>query len=1173
MRLGCLNVGGWSLIESENSYFRRKIVESLDFDIFCVNETFLRKEDSIIVNGYTFYSNNRTNIHRNAKRGSGGVGIFVKNELMSLYNVSILDATVEDILWLKFSSENCAENIVICACYLPPSESTRVNDPDIFYSTLLEQVYAYQNEGRLFICGDFNSRVGDAAEYIEGVDDVRPRDVIDHSTNTNGDLLIEFLVDCGMCMVNGRVGHNDFTHVSHRGRSVVDYVCVPYEQLSSVSEFQVHLMSDLVNLLDCRGVTKVPDHSVLTWAITSGIKHRRTPESIPNQTSTQYNTRNIPISFLNDAECASQLQLTIDKIEHDLDSLKDVNRAYNAFKDLIFSEMDRKLPKRNMHSSKNKSAKSFYKPYWSEELDSKWETVCKQEKVWLKHTGSGAEKRRLRTLYVAERRQFEKMNKKAKKHYQLSEQQRLLNLQCEHNTRDFWKEIGKLGIHNERKMGIPMEVVDASGNVSNDTGLVISRWKNDYEQLFDNSVNPDFDDAHLENVKKELLTNSVPFIDRDTSILNQPISKSEVENSICRAKLKRAAGLDGIPAEVLRNPACVDLLYKMINFCFENGSVPSEWNTGVIKPIPKSDANDPRNPLSYRGICLISVPCKIYADILNVRLSDWIEQNNAVVDEQNGFRRKRSCMEHIYTLYSVINKRKQQRQSTFVCFVDAKKAFDTVQRDCLWYKLMSLGIKGKILTAVQSLYNDVKCAVKVNEHLTPFINVHQGVKQGCKISPTLFSLYINDLANEIKQLNLGVEVNDLQLSLLLYADDIALVAPNVESLQIMMSAMNKWCNKWRLSINKDKTKVVHFRPASVDRCDTDFTCGNLAIEITDKYKYLGLWFQEHLDMKFATSELAKSASRALSALYAKFKNAGGMAFDVYTKLYTSLVEPVLFYGSGIWGLTDYGKINTVQNKACRYFLGVGKNAANVATQGDMGWTSCYVKQRLETCRLYCKIRNITNDRLIKQIFTWSNSHGKCWERRFVNFVNDLGLSNIFDHDTISVQTAINLCKTKLIIKDQEKWKSSLFNDKGQINGNKMRTYRLYKKKIEAETYVKIPLSRDHRRILAMFRCGNLPLHIETGRYARPKLPVEQRTCFLCTDGIENEIHFLIECPFYDDIRRKLFQKAQKSNTDFNSLNSSDKLVFLMNSVNMQFYVASTLYEMFSRRKNFIHVNI
>ena len=132
----------------------------------------------------------------------------------------------------------------------------------------------------------------------------------------------------------------------------------------------------------------------------------------------------------------------------------------------------------------------------------------------------------------------------------------------------------------------------------------------------------------------------------------------------------------------------------------------------------------------------------------------------------------------------------------------------------------------------------------------------QGVKQGCKLSPTLFSLYINDLANEIKQMNLGVDIDELQLSILPYADDVALIAPDADSLQLMLDKLNEWCCKWRLTVNNDKTKIVHFRPASVQLCNNQFSCGNASIQLTEKYKYLGLWLQEHLDMKYSTSELA-----------------------------------------------------------------------------------------------------------------------------------------------------------------------------------------------------------------------------------------------------------------------------------------------------------------------------
>ena len=233
------------------------------------------------------------------------------------------------------------------------------------------------------------------------------------------------------------------------------------------------------------------------------------------------------------------------------------------------------------------------------------------------------------------------------------------------------------------------------------------------------------------------------------STLNAPITFTEVQNSVYRMKTGKATGLDEIPSEILRIPTCIQLLHRIISYCFENKVSPAAWRTGVITPIPK-DGGNPRDPLGYRGITLISIPCKVYADILNVRIQSWLEENNLLAEEQNGFRANRNCVDHIYSLYSVINNRKIKKQSTFICFVDFRKAFDTVDRSCLWYKLMKIGISGRILEAVQSLYDDVTCSVRVNNYLTEAFRVENGVKQGCKLSPTLFSIYLNDLAEDIK---------------------------------------------------------------------------------------------------------------------------------------------------------------------------------------------------------------------------------------------------------------------------------------------------------------------------------------------------------------------------------------------------------------------------------------
>ena len=96
------------------------------------------------------------------------------------------------ILWVKFW--NNESSFCVCVCYLPPDGSTRLNDAEQFYTRLTEQVYQYQNLGNVFICGDFNSRCGEASDYVEGVDDVRERDVIDVTSNHYGDLLLNFPV-------------------------------------------------------------------------------------------------------------------------------------------------------------------------------------------------------------------------------------------------------------------------------------------------------------------------------------------------------------------------------------------------------------------------------------------------------------------------------------------------------------------------------------------------------------------------------------------------------------------------------------------------------------------------------------------------------------------------------------------------------------------------------------------------------------------------------------------------------------------------------------------------------------------------------------------------------------------------------------------------------------------
>ena len=114
MRLGCLNVGGWSLKDPENKLFREQTVIKSNCDVFCVVETFLKNKETLQIDGYTFISHNRRHLHRRAKRGSGGVGVFVRNSLLNIFTVTVLDDSVEDILWIKLSHRENVQSENMC---------------------------------------------------------------------------------------------------------------------------------------------------------------------------------------------------------------------------------------------------------------------------------------------------------------------------------------------------------------------------------------------------------------------------------------------------------------------------------------------------------------------------------------------------------------------------------------------------------------------------------------------------------------------------------------------------------------------------------------------------------------------------------------------------------------------------------------------------------------------------------------------------------------------------------------------------------------------------------------------------------------------------------------------------------------------------------------------------
>ena len=198
------------------------------------------------------------------------------------------------------------------------------------------------------------------------------------------------------------------------------------------------------------------------------------------------------------------------------------------------------------------------------------------------------------------------------------------------------------------------------------------------------------------------------------------------------------------------------------------------------------------------------------------------------------------------------------------------KAYDRIPRRILWSKLEKHGIQGKLLSAIQSLYANVKCAVNVNSYRTDWFGQNIGLKQGCLLSTTLFNLFLNDLSLRLNQSGIGVHIEEMIINHLLYADDLVLIAETESDLQILLDILGSWCTSNKMTINTNKSKIMHFRNTNVVKTNYRFTCNKNELECVTEYRYLGLVLLEFLDYSVTAKYVSKSATRALGLLISKF---------------------------------------------------------------------------------------------------------------------------------------------------------------------------------------------------------------------------------------------------------------------------------------------------------------
>jgi hypothetical protein len=322
--------------------------------------------------------------------------------------------------------------------------------------------------------------------------------------------------------------------------------------------------------------------------------------------------------------------------------------------------------------------------------------------------------------------------------------------------------------------------------------------------------------------------------------------------------------------------------------------LPTDWTRGIIFPIFKD--GDKKDTSNYRGITLLSIVGKVYAQIINERLMRWCEQNKILVEEQGGFRPHRGCPDQLFSLVELLKNRGEK--GTFCCFIDVKKAFDRVFRA---ERIADEGVKGKMWRVLRSIYETVESCVRINGNLTDWFPVDTGVRQGCVLSPLLYALFINGLVKEINALNLGIEIEEggKQVSALLYADDIVLMSDDRYALQQMLDTVSNYAKKWRFELNPKKSEVVVFGQKYAPR-HINWRLGQYVIKQVTQYKYLGIELTRTLNWNPYLKRVLAKAKRNMTQSMAMGISGGFMTPRLANIFWTSLVRSLLEYGCEIW---------------------------------------------------------------------------------------------------------------------------------------------------------------------------------------------------------------------------------------------------------------------------------
>lgn len=450
------------------------------------------------------------------------------------------------------------------------------------------------------------------------------------------------------------------------------------------------------------------------------------------------------------------------------------------------------------------------------------------------------------------------MREKTLEHEKLAEEE-MRYISRRHRARAFG-EGGRPGKHLVTKVKRRLEgntllhIQDASGQDHYSIPDIATLFRRYYENLY--STQGETDILALENY---LFNTAIAWLSNgQREYLSQPITLEELRLAIQSLPNQKAPGPDSYTSEFYKtfSEELAPYLLEMYEEAYETGTLSPSLREAMIVMLLKPDKQATRCD-SYRPLSLINIDTKILAKILATRLQPLMRF--LVLPDQAGFIPGRSTSHNLRTLFAALHTLNQKVPAAAV-MLDAAKAFDSLEWGYMFFVLKRMGLPPFFLNWIRLLYNRPTARVRIDGYISDPLAITRGTRQGCPLSPLLFSIALEPLACIIRQAHKEAALNfhHRPVIISLYADDMLLLVREPKTyLPPILREYTRFALHSGLHINWAKSTVMSLTDCTLP-VDLEFPL----VWATNSVKYLGIWINR--DPQVVIRENYGSATNTLS---------------------------------------------------------------------------------------------------------------------------------------------------------------------------------------------------------------------------------------------------------------------------------------------------------------------